>query len=48
MILDILNEGAQDLDNLSLITEGGPQQLFASVTGNGIAGMDSSFARWSL
>ena len=27
MILDILNEGAQDLDNLSLITEGGPQQL---------------------
>ena len=26
MILDILNEGAQDLDNLSLITEG-PQQL---------------------
>ena len=28
MILDILNEGAQDLDNLSLITEGGPQQLF--------------------
>ena len=27
MILDILNEGAQDLDNLSLITEGGPEQL---------------------
>ena len=27
MILDILNEGAQDLDNLSLITEGGHQQL---------------------
>ena len=27
MILDILNEGAQDLENLSLITEGGPQQL---------------------
>ena len=27
MILDILKEGAQDLDNLSLITEGGPQQL---------------------
>ena len=27
MILDILNESAQDLDNLSLITEGGPQQL---------------------
>ena len=27
MILDILNEGAQDLDNLSLITEGVPQQL---------------------
>ena len=26
MILDILNECAQDLDNLSLITEG-PQQL---------------------
>ena len=26
MILDILNEGAQDLDNLSLITEGGPEQ----------------------
>ena len=27
MILDILNEFAQDLDHLSLITEGGPQQL---------------------
>ena len=27
MILDILNEGAQDLDNLSLITEELPQQL---------------------
>ena len=27
MILDILNEDAQDLDNLGLITEGGPQQL---------------------
>ena len=27
MILDILNESAQDLDNLGLITEGGPQQI---------------------
>ncbi len=27
MILDILNEGAQDLDNLSLFTDGGPQPL---------------------
>ena len=27
MILDTLNEGAKDLDNLSLITERGPQQL---------------------
>jgi len=27
MILNSLNEGAKDLDNLSLITEEGPQQL---------------------
>ena len=27
MIIDSLNDGAKDLDNLSLITEEGPQQL---------------------
>ena len=27
MILDSLNAGAKDLDNLSIITEEGPQQL---------------------